>query len=318
MNGKAVGADQSWVKPREYSVPAGVLKPGDNVIDVAAVDTSGGGGMWGNAERKLTLADGTEIPLTDWRFAKGAPISELGMAPGLPWLGGSGRTTLYNGMIAPLHNYPLKGFAWYQGEANVADSKGYAELMPLLIEDWRKRFGAAPFIMVQLANFGRQSSLPYDDSWAQLRDVQRRVADADANVGMASALDVGQVGDIHPTNKQTVGHRLALAAEGIALGEPVETRGPSPVSVERREGGIAVRFAHGPLKLVGGGEALGFELCNQSGTCHFVPGQLSGDTIFLPSDPAASEVRYLWQASPLVNIYNSAELPATGFAMPIK
>lgn len=318
VNGHPVGADETWDKPRVYELPAGILKAGDNVLDVVAIDTGGGGGMWGNAPRTLRLADGTTLPLTGWQFAKGAALSATGMPPGLPWIGGSGQTTLYNGMIAPLHDYPVKGFAWYQGEANVADPKGYAELMPMLIADWRKRFGAKPFIMVQLAGFGPLSSKPYDDSWAQLRDVQRRVADADDDVGMASALDVGQVANIHPTNKQTVGERLARAARHIALGEAIEDRGPSPVSVSRGAEGIAVRFEHGPLKLVGGGEALGFELCDASGGCRFVPGLLNGDTIMLPADPAAVEVRYLWQASPLVNLYNSDGLPATGFALPIK
>lgn len=318
INGKMVGADQPWDKPRVYAVPAGVLKAGDNVIDVAAIDTGGGGGMWGDAPRKLTLADGTEIALDGWTFAKGPALAQLGMAPSQPWVGGNGRTTLFNGMIAPLHDYPLAGFAWYQGESNVADAPGYAELMALLIADWRERFGAKPFAMVQLANFGPMTSEPRDDSWAQLRDVQRRVADADAQVGMASALDVGQVADIHPTNKQTVGHRLALAARELALGEAVESRGPSPVSAERAAGGIVVRFAHGPLKLVAGGEPLGFELCDEGGKCRFVPGRLSGDTIILPDDSNAREVRYLWQASPLVNLYNASDLPATGFKMPIR
>jgi sialate O-acetylesterase len=318
INGKMVGADQPYDKPRVYAVSAGVLKAGDNVIDVAAIDTGGGGGMWGNAPRKLILADGTEMRLNKWTFAKGPALAQLGMAPSQPWVGGSGRTTLFNGMIAPLHDYPLTGFAWYQGEANVADARGYAELMPLLIADWRARFGAKPFAMVQLANFGPMTSQPTNDSWAQLRDVQRRVADADPQVGMASALDVGQVGDIHPTNKQTVGHRLALAARAIALGEAVESRGPSPISAARGSGGIVVRFAHGPLKLVAGGEALGFELCDGGGNCRFVPGTLAGDTIVLPDDPSAREVRYLWQASPLVNLYNSSDLPASGFALPIK
>ncbi len=318
INGKLVGSTSTWNQVREYDVLADILKPGDNVIEVTAIDTGGGGGMWGGEPRTLTLDDGTVLPLTGWTFAKGKDFSDFGMPPSVPWLGGSGRTTLFNGMIAPLHNYPLKGFAWYQGEANASDAKGYAELMPLLIADWRKRFGASTFLMVQLANFGPLSSTPTDDAWAQLRDVQRRVADADPGVGMASAIDIGQVGDIHPTNKQDVGRRLALGARHIALGEDVEDRGPAPLSASRTEQGIAVSFGHGPLKLVAGGEAIGFELCNAASQCRFVSGQLSGDTILLPSDPTAREVRYLWQASPLVNLYNEAGLPATGFALPIE
>lgn len=318
VNGKLAGANQTWNLDREYLVPTGLLKVGDNVIDVTAIDNGGGGGLWGDTPRTLTLSDGSVIPLAGWTFAKGKSLAEIGAAPGIPWMGGSGQTTLFNGMIAPLRGYPLKGFAWYQGEANVADPRGYAELMPLLIADWRSKFGAKAFTMVQLANFGPLSSQPSDNNWAQLRDVQRRVADADPKVGMASTIDVGQPSDIHPTDKQTVGHRLALAARQIALGEAVESRGPSPVSVERSAAGIVVHFAHGPIKLVGGGEALGFELCDAAGACKFVPGRIAGETIVLPGDPGASEVRYLWQASPLVNLYNNSGLPATGFALPIK
>lgn len=317
VNGVTVGAENGWNKNRHYTVPAGVLKAGDNEIDVIAIDTGGGGGMWGDAARRLVLANGDELPLTDWRFAQGPSLAQTGMPVGAPWLGGSGRTTLYNAMIAPLHAWPVKGFAWYQGESNAADARGYAELMPLLVHDWRQRFGANPFLMVQLARFGPMTSVPVDDVWAQLRDVQRRVADADPGIGMASALDVGQVYDIHPTDKQTVGWRLAFAARHIALGEPVEDRGPSPLSVAREGQAIVVRFAHGPLKLVGGGEALGFELCDAAAQCHFVAGRLTGDGITIPDEAAARQVRYLWQASPLVNLYNTAGLPATGFALPI-
>ncbi|MCP1469266.1 sialate O-acetylesterase [Sphingobium sp. OAS761] len=318
INGKIVGADQGWQKKRDYEVPAGALKAGENIIDVMVVDTGGGGGLVSEAARTLTLGDGTVLPLSDWTFAKGRTLKNGEVPPSVPWTGGAGRTTLFNGMIAPLRGYPLTGFAWYQGEANVSDANGYAELMPLLIADWRKRFDTKPFLMVQLANFGPLASVPSNDNWGQLRDVQRRVADADPQVGMASAVDIGQVGDIHPTNKQDVGKRLALAARHIALGEDVEDRGPAPISVARTAKGIAVRFAHGPLKLVGGGSAIGFELCNAAASCRFVNGELDGETILLPVDPDAREVRYLWQASPIVNLYNAADLPATGFSMPIK
>jgi sialate O-acetylesterase len=317
VNGTTVGALQGWDTQRRYPVAPGLLHAGDNVIEVAAIDTGGGGGLWGDPPRTLTLADGTVLPLKDWQFARGDALAAIGMPPGLPWLGGSGRTTLYNGMIAPLDGYPLKGFAWYQGEANVADAAGYAELMPLLIADWRKRFGADPFLMAQLAGFGPLTSQPVDDVWAQLRDVQRRVADADPKVGLASALDIGQVADIHPTNKQGVGYRLALGARAIALGEKVEARGPAPVAVVRRDGKIAIRFAHGPLVTVGGGQVIGFELCDSGGQCRYADAVASGDTVLVPDDGKASEVRYLWQASPIVNLYNPDGLPATGFRLPI-
>lgn len=317
VNGKSVGIERGWATLRSYPVPRGTLKPGKNLIDVTVVDSGGGGGLWGDGPRTLTLADGTSIPLEKWSFAVGAPMNQIGPLPSAPWTGGSGRTTLFNGMIAPLHNYPVNGFAWYQGEANAGDAKGYAELMPLMIADWRKRFGATPFIMVQLANWGPLVSTPTGDPWGQLRDVQRQVADADPQVGMASAVDIGQVTDIHPTNKQDVGRRLALAARHLALGEAIEDRGPSPAAVARTAKGIEVRFAHGPLLAMGGSPAIGFELCNAAAQCRFVPGEVSGDTVTLPADAEAVEVRYLWQASPIVNLYNPAGLPASGFSMRI-
>lgn len=317
INGKDIGIQQGWQTMRDYPVPVGTLKAGENIIDVTVVDTGGGGGLWGDEQRHLSLADGSSVLLEKWSFAKGGPMNQVGALPAAPWLGGSGRTTLYNGMIAPLHGYPVKGFAWYQGEANAGDATGYATLMPLLIADWRARFGGNPFVMVQLANWGPLVSTPSDNGWAQLRDVQRQVADADPLVGMASAVDIGQVTDIHPTNKQDVGRRLALAARHLALGEAIEDRGPSPAAVTRTARGIEVRFAHGPLLAMGGSPAIGFELCNAAAQCRFVPGEVAGDTVTLPADPAAVEVRYLWQASPIVNLYNPAGLPASGFSMRI-
>ena len=317
VNGRTVGGDDGWDKLRHYRIAARALKAGDNVIDVVAIDIGGGGGMHGDVAPSVALADGSVIPLTDWRFTPGLPLAQTGLPPSQPWQAAAGLTTLYNAMIAPLHGYPVKGFAWYQGEANVSDAKGYAALLPLLLRDWRGRFGTEPFVEVQLARFGPLSFAPHDDAWAALRDVQRRVADADPEMGMASAVDVGQVGDIHPTDKQTVGHRLALAEAHLALGAAGEDRGPSPLSVTRAAGGIAVRFAHGPLAVAGGGEVLGFEECDGAGHCHFVVGVPAGDAVILPGDDAARTVRYLWQASPLVNLYNSAGLPATGFTMPM-
>lgn len=318
INGQVLGATAGWNEPRRYAVPAGVLHAGDNVIDVVAIDLGAGGGMHGDGPRAIALSDGSEVPLTDWDLAQGAPLAQIGTPGSPPWDGPSGKTTIYNAMIAPLHGWPLQGIAWYQGESNVGAAKAYASLLRMLVKDWRQRFGVQPFIETELARFGPLTSEPSDDAWAQLRAAQREVADGDAMVGLASALDVGQVGDIHPTDKQTVGHRLALAARHLALGEAVEDRGPSVQSVVRSANGIAVTFAQGPLRLVGGGEALGFEECDDQNHCHFVPGKLAGDVLILPDDAQARSVRYLWQASPIVNLYNRAGLPASGFAMAIR
>ncbi len=315
VDGKVVGADQGWNTQRSYALPKSALHRGENIIDIVVVDTGGGGGVWG-AVPELRLANGTVIPIAHWEFAGGEPLAKTGIPAGMPWLGGSGRTTLFNGMIAPLGDMPVTGFAWYQGEANVGDPAGYAELMPLLAQDWRRRFGGKAFLITQLANFGGLASQPSNDAWGRFRDVQRRVADADPDMGMASAVDIGQPGDIHPTNKQDVGLRLALAARHHALGEKVMARGPSPLAARRTAEGIVVDFAYGPLRAIGGSEVIGFELCGPSADCRFVRGEVvTAHSVRLPPDAAATEIRYLWQASPIVNLYNEAGLPATGFSL---
>lgn len=195
VNGRRVGGAQGWDTPRTYTLEPGVLRPGRNVIAVGVLDTGGGGGMWGPADRKrLVAADGSEISLAaPWRLKASATLADLPPPPRAPWIGGSGTTTLYNGMIAPLGDYGLTGFAWYQGESNVGDPTGYARLLPGLMADWRNAFDApeAPFLVVQLANYGPASAVAQPSGWAGLREVQRRAVEADPHAGLAVAIDIG-------------------------------------------------------------------------------------------------------------------------------
>lgn len=317
INGTVIGSGQGWNTERRYGVPAGLLHAGDNLVEVTVVDTGGGGGIWG-ATPHLDLGTAGKIEWHDAEFSLGAPLSATGAPGGVPWIGGSGRTTLFNGMIAPLRDFPVQGFAWYQGEANVGDPQGYHTLMAKLAADWRTRMGGQAFIMVQLANFGALADQPRDDAWGRFRDAQRQIADADPLIGLASAIDVGQPGDIHPTNKQDVGHRLALEARRLALHEPVTGRGPDPVSAERSAAGVTVRFANGPLRLIGGGVAIGFELCDAKALCHWAEGRVAGDSVTLPADPAAVTVRHAWAASPVINLFSASGLPTGSFEIAIK
>lgn len=122
-------------------------------------------------------------------------------------------------MIYPLLPLRIKGVIWYQGESNVERAYQYRTLFPALIKDWRKNFnqGDFPFLFVQLANFQNMDEQPRNDPWPQLREAQA-MALALPNTGMAVAIDIGDAKDIHPTNKQDVGKRLALAARKVAYG----------------------------------------------------------------------------------------------------
>lgn len=323
VNGREVGSSQGWDKPRAYKVAPGGLKAGPNLIAVRAIDTSGGGGAWGPAALKgLKLDDGSFVPLgATWRYKISATIAQSGLPPTAPWVGTSGLSTLRNGMIAPLIPYGLKGFAWYQGEANVAEPAAYARLLPALVADWRRWFQApdAPFLVVQLADFGPRQTQPAESGWAGVRDVQRRVAAADPKVGLASAVDIGDIYDIHPANKQQVGHRLALQARKLAYGETdLVAAGPAPLSALRAGGAVVVRLNQ-PAVAQGDVRPAGFELCDANGACRFADASLAGDQVSLavPAGFAPIKVRFAWADSPILNLYGATGLPATPFELTI-
>ena len=324
VNGRKVGGGQGWDRPRIYAVPPGVLHEGRNVIAVGVLDTGGGGGLWGPAaDKALTLSDGSSVALgRPWRRRISAPLADLNNIPRTPWMGAGGMTTLSNGMITPLGDYGLAGIAWYQGESNVGDVGGYRRLLPGLMADWRARFGDEdlPFLVVQLANFGPPASTPTNSAWAALRNVQREVVEADGNAGLAVAIDIGDRYDIHPTNKQEVGRRLALAARAVAHGEDGVPASPSPR--EARWSGDAVRVSFDRvgqgLVVYGASRPVGFELCGAAG-CRFVDARVDGATVVLDAAavPDATMVRFCWADSPVCNLYGDAGLPAVPFELPV-
>ena len=323
VNGREVGSQQGWDRPRDYRVAPGVLKTGANAIAIRVIDTSGGGGAWGPAVQKgLKLDDGAFVPLgATWRYKVSASIAQSGLPPTAPWVGASGLSTLRNGMIAPLIPFGLKGFAWYQGEANVAEPAAYARLLPALVADWRRWFEApdAPFLVVQLADFGPRQSQPAESGWAGVRDVQRRVAAADPKVGLASAVDIGDIYDIHPANKQQIGHRLAMQARKLAYGETgLIAAGPAPLSATRTAGAVVVRLDQAAV-VQADVRPVGFELCDAGGACRFADAALAGDQVILavPAGFAPVKVRYAWADSPVLNLYGATGLPATPFELTI-
>jgi sialate O-acetylesterase len=324
VNGTRVGGTEGWDTQRVYAIPPGVLRAGKNVIAVGALDSGGGGGMWGPPQqRSLRLESGPIIPLDgDWRYRISGALAEIGSAPRTPWLKASGVTTLYNGMIAPLAGYTLRGAAWYQGESNVTEAPEYARLLPALMQDWRRAFGAElPFLVVQLAGFGPAASAPMDSAWASLREVQRRVVDADDAAALAVTIDIGDRYDIHPTNKQEVGRRLALAARRVVFGDSLISPGPTPIAARRVGDEIVIDFANAAQGLVvyGATRPVGFELCDRQKECRFVDATVERDRVVLNVGDVsdAASVRYGWANSPPCNLYDRNDLPVVPFEMAI-
>ncbi len=322
VNGTSVGGRYTWEAPRNYQVPAGLLRAGENEVLVNVFDGSGAGGMSGPAEDvKLTLADGIAKPLgAGWQYS--VVTQEVGAGPLAPWDSAMGLTQIYNGMIAPLGNYGLAGVAWYQGEADVGRAGSYADRLTAMMRDWRTQFGQSklPFLIVSLANFGPSSSKPTASDWAELRQEQRLAARRDPNAALVVAMDLGERLDVHPANKIELGRRLARAANVFAYGAkgPI---GPEVVGAHRTANGIEVQFkgVTGSLTTWSGTRALAFELCGGTQeSCRFADAVADGQSVHIADDgKPATRVRYAWADTPVTNLYDEAQLPPGPFEVPI-
>ncbi len=225
-------------------------------------------------------------------------------------------STLYNAMIAPLIPYGVAGAIWYQGESNGSRGYEYRTLFTTMIKDWRARWGQGdfPFLCVQLAPFNNGNT--EGPQWAELREAQYLATKTLPKVGMAVITDVGEKDDIHPPQKEPVGHRLALLAQRIAYGENLVADGPTYRSMKVEGNRIVLNFdSVGTGLEAKGGELTGFTICGSDN--NFVPAQaeIRGDTVVVRCDSvdAPVAVRYGWKNYCVVNLFNKNGLPATPF-----
>jgi hypothetical protein len=255
------------------------------------------------------------------RKAEGKPAGDQPEKPVNPREHKNYPANLFNGMIAPIIPYSIRGAIWYQGENNARGefAKLYETQLPLLIQDWRERWGAGnfPFAWVQLPNFQkiRDGSGPGTD-WAVMRESMLRSLATVPNSGMAITIDVGDPTNIHPKNKQPVGHRLALWARATVYGENVPFSGPLPAGNKIKGGEIAISFTHTDGGLMAkAGDLKGFVI---AGADHeWLPAQarVEGDQVIVssPDVPSPVAVRYAWADNPECNLCNGAGLPASPF-----
>jgi len=235
------------------------------------------------------------------KFADAAPEKPLGS--GTP-------SVLYNGMIAPILPYAIKGAIWYQGESNASKSKEYRTLFPAMIADWRTKWsqGPFPFFFVQIAPFKGQPP--------EIREAQFLTLAKSENTAMVVTTDVGNANDIHPQRKKPVGERLALAARALTYGEDIEYSGPLYESMAAAGDNAVISFGHVGGGLVAkDGDLKGFTIAGADGK--FVPAnaEIKGDTVVVSADgvKAPKAVRYGWENVPDVNLFNKEDLPASPF-----
>ncbi len=224
---------------------------------------------------------------------------------------------LYNGMVAPVTGYTVRGFLWYQGESNSDPERAplYKREMPALIKDWRAQWGEGelPFLWVQLSSFDSPR-----EEWGQVREAQRESLSV-TNTAMAVSYDVGTPGNVHPPDKQTVGHRLAVGARTISYSEKLEWSGPLVRSADRTSDTVRVRFDHAE-GLHASGAVKGFQVVGKDGVFQPARATIEGDSVVVASDAVKEPVgvRYGYENVTDANLQNRANLPAAAFAVTVR
>ena len=222
---------------------------------------------------------------------------------------------LYNGMVAPALGFGIRGVIWYQGESNSGPGRAllYGKVFRTLIRDWRTRWqqGDFPFLFVQISSYNASPS----EDWPAVREGQRRTLSL-AETAMAVTIDVGERDNIHPADKQAVGNRLALAARALAYDERIEYSGPAYRQTSSGNDGLRVWFDHVAGGLSAKGGALqGFEVAGDDHRFFTAAARIDGPSVLVNSTQVEQPkyVRYGWQNAPVLNLYNSAGLPASPF-----
>ena len=223
-------------------------------------------------------------------------------------------------MLAPLVRYTIRGAIWYQGESNAQAYRSYEyrELFAALIDDWRVAWnqGPFPFLFVQLANWLPRHAEPVESHWAELREAQWLTMRTVPMTGMAVTIDIGDMEDIHPRNKQDVGRRLALEARRVAYGESIVSSGPLYRGMRIEGNRVRVLFDSVGGGLVARTEPLAeFAVAGRDGAFVRAEARIDGPSVVVSSAavPNPIAVRYAWQDNPQASLYNREGLPATPF-----
>lgn len=314
FNGKEICKNIWYSNPtHSYTIPAGLVKPGENTIAVRIAMLWGGGGL--NPGNDIYITDGSsKITLAgNWLYKKDLETA----IPKMPNYQGN-PTVLFNSMINPLIPYGIKGFLWYQGESNAEEAYNYRKLFPMLIADWRQHWqqGNLPFLYVQLANYMQRKPLPSESEWAELREAQTLTL-SQPNTGMACTIDIGEAGSVHPVNKQEVGRRLALIANKLVYQQNGVVSGPMYKNFKTDGNRIRVSFNHtaSGLSTKDGNEVTGFAIAGSDKHFYWAKAVIERDEVAVYSDKVEKPVavRYAWADNPDCNLVNSEGLPAVPF-----
>lgn len=304
-----------------------MVKQGTNEILICIYDSGGKGGFWGPRKSNIKIKDDNTILNIDlqglWEYKEGINTNDFYtelLSSNKQPSERSVPTFLYNAMIAPLTNFSIKGAVWYQGESNAGNADEYSNLLPAMINGWRKEWkqGAFPFLIVQLANYGTPDENPIKSNWAELREAQFKATNL-GNVGLACTIDIGKEMNIHPTNKQEVGRRLMLTSLKVAYNMDVVYSDPTykskkiidnkiEISFDNISGGLVAKDKFGNLNE--------FAIAGKDRKFVWAKANIVGDKVVVHSERVQNPVavRYAWSDNPSqANLYNIEGLPAIPF-----
>lgn len=297
-----------------YSIPAKFIHKGKNLLSVRMAYLWGGGGFNPPTE-EMYISDGnTKLTLAgEWKYAKD-------LEPSLPKIHNYHYYPgyVYNAMLSPVIPYGLKGFLWYQGEANDTLAYNYRTLFPMMINDWRIRWqqGYLPFLYIQLPNYKKRQTEPVESEWAELREAQA-MALVQPNTGMVCTIDLGEAKSIHPKNKQDVGFRLALQAEKVAYGKTGIVSGPMFSGFKTEGNAIRISFSETGSKLKTNDKSAPrkFTIAGADHKFYNATAQIRNDEIIVSSDKVTNPVavRYAWSDNPDCNLINAEGFPVVPF-----
>lgn len=336
-------ADQGAAEFSAVCLIAGRALARSQQVTVGLIDASMGGTpieSWlpydglaaaGGAEEGLAILDAFRRDPAAAEAEFGARLDAMWQMPPPPGQPAGrprmGYANLFNAMIAPLGRMRLAGAIWYQGENNANRPEpraAYRRQLTALLASWRARFGPdLPFVIIQLAPFGRLSGEPDDHPWAEVREAQRQVALADPHAELVTTVDVGERLDIHPPLKKPVGQRAATALGVLRFGLPREALGPRPVDAVRigNDVRIGVAAGEGGLMAASWGRPGPFILCDsrQTQPCAYADARLveGGIAVSIPAGQNPELVRYCWGAAPICNVFDKAQQPLPAFEMPV-
>ena len=333
VNGVRVGDHEmegAWSVARVYPVPGRSVDSTIVNIAVRVIDNGGGGGIYGAAklmtihprdeEEGVSLAgEWKYLPVADYRggmlYVFGPKGEHFFRRPHLPFdFSGYAPTALYNGMIAPLAPYALAGAIWYQGESNAGAPLLYRTLFPRMIESWRTTFSRPllPFYYVQIAPYVYDARTQSE----RLRESQFLTLGV-KNTGMAVTMDIGNVRDIHPANKQEVGRRLALWALARTYGKRLSFSGPLYRSARYLTDRVELSFDQTAAGLVvtQSESGNGFQIAGEDRV--FKPADLAvRGSKLLVSNPGVLHpraVRYAFSNTAQATLFNTEGLPSPSF-----